>query len=212
MKTNLNYTAVQQLELLASMVDAGLPLLRALKVMHLVTNDDVWTLQLNSIEKGSTYSEALEKHPFSGLNQQQNELLCILIKAGELGGVIEVVLFRAVEYLNKERTSQQAQFLDILGLLISRGVPILRSLSSLPEYTPAFAALKKAVHDSVRDGETLTRPFKESGMYPAYAIALLDVGEQTGCLPEMLRRLSDLMEKIQPKQSWLHRLWNKLTT
>src|SRR5580704_14031942 len=75
---------------LATLVDAGLPLLRGLRVLekqerNRTLKEILGELAL-SIEGGSTFSEALAQHP-----KIFNRLFVNMVKAGELGGVLEVV-------------------------------------------------------------------------------------------------------------------------
>src|SRR5208337_3611612 len=85
---------------LATLVDAGLPLLRGLRVLekqekHPTLKSIIAELAL-SIEGGSTFSEALAQHP-----KVFNRLFVNMVKAGELGGVLEVVLKRLAEFAEK---------------------------------------------------------------------------------------------------------------
>jgi type IV pilus assembly protein PilC len=47
------------------------------------------------------------------------------------------------------------------------------------------------VHESVKEGETITAPLESSGVFPPMVVSMVDVGEQTGALPEMLLRIAD---------------------
>src|SRR5438093_1189077 len=85
---------------LATLVDAGLPLLRGLRVLekqekNVTLRDIIGQLGL-SIEGGSTFSEGLAQHP-----KVFNRLYVNMVKAGELGGVLEVVLARLAEFMEK---------------------------------------------------------------------------------------------------------------
>src|SRR2546428_7487841 len=85
---------------LATLVDAGLPLLRGLRVLEKQEKNPtlksiVSELAL-SIEGGSTFSEALAQHP-----KVFNRLYVNMVKAGELGGVLEVVLSRLADFMEK---------------------------------------------------------------------------------------------------------------
>ena len=85
---------------LATLVDAGLPLLRGLRVLEKQersrTLKDIMGELAASIEGGSTFSEALAQHP-----KVFNRLFVNMVKAGELGGVLEVVLKRLAEFSEK---------------------------------------------------------------------------------------------------------------
>src|SRR5437588_7702058 len=85
---------------LATLVDAGLPLLRGLRVLEKqernVTLKEIIGKLALSIEGGSTFSEGLAQHP-----KVFNRLFVNMVKAGELGGVLEVVLNRLSEFMEK---------------------------------------------------------------------------------------------------------------
>src|SRR4051812_42125867 len=85
---------------LATLVEAGLPLLRGLRVLEKqeknVTLKDIIAKLALSIEGGSTFSEGLAQHP-----KVFNKLYVNMVKAGELGGVLEVVLARLSEFMEK---------------------------------------------------------------------------------------------------------------
>src|SRR3989442_11327447 len=85
---------------LATLVDAGLPLLRGLRVLEKqeknVTLKDIIGKLALSIEGGSTFSEGLAQYP-----KVFNKLYVNMVKAGELGGVLEVVLARLADFMEK---------------------------------------------------------------------------------------------------------------
>ena len=47
------------------------------------------------------------------------------------------------------------------------------------------------MHESVKEGETITAPLEASGVFPPMVVSMVDVGEQTGALPEMLLKISE---------------------
>jgi type IV pilus assembly protein PilC len=47
------------------------------------------------------------------------------------------------------------------------------------------------IHDAVKEGDTVAIPLRESGMFPPMVVGMVDVGEQTGALPDMLIRIAD---------------------
>ncbi len=285
---------------LATLVDAGLPLLRGLRVLEKQERNPtlkgiISELAL-AIEGGSTFSEALAQHP-----KVFNRLFVNMVKAGELGGVLEVVLNRLAEFMEKAQKikgkvvsamfypvavlivataillilmvkvvpkfqevfqglAEGAQlpaftrlvmaisnsikdnilytsavlavvvvvfvlfkrtkfgryawdkfklkvpvigpvvskvaisrFTRTLGTLVSSGVPILQALTIVKE-TAGNVIISNAVssvHESVKEGETITAPLETSGVFPPMVISMVDVGEQTGALPEMLLKIAD---------------------
>ena len=86
-----------------------------------------------------------------------------------------------------------ARFTRTLGTLVSSGVPILQALMIVKE-TAGNVIVSDAVasvHESVKEGETITAPLEASGVFPPMVISMVDVGEQTGALPEMLLKIAD---------------------
>jgi type IV pilus assembly protein PilC len=285
---------------LATLVDAGLPLLRGLRVLEKqeknVTLKGIIGELSVSIEGGSTFSEALAQHP-----KVFNRLFVNMVKAGELGGVLEVVLNRLSEFMEKAQKIKGkviaamfypcavmvvavaimgvlmiyvipqfesvfqgmmegaqlpaftrlvlgisraikdhilytlavvavvvgiflwvirtkagrriwdkfklkvpvfgpvvskvaiSRFTRTLGTLVSSGVPILQALMIVKETSGNVIVGNAvgAVHESVKEGETITAPLEASGVFPPMVISMVDVGEQTGALPEMLLKIAD---------------------
>ena len=283
---------------LATLVDAGLPLLRGLRVLEKQernrTLKDILAQLATSIEGGSTFSEALAQHP-----KVFNRLFVNMVKAGELGGVLEVVLKRLAEFSEKAQKIKGkvkaalfypiavlivaigimillmcfvipkfkdvfagmnitmpwfttfvmsisdairlhiitttigvailvtlfllfiktkfgrrlwdktklilpavgpviskvaiSRFTRTLGTLVSSGVPILQALTIVRE-TAGNVIIANAVakvHESVKEGETITAPLEASRAFPPMVVSMVDVGEQTGALPEMLLKIAD---------------------
>ena len=48
-----------------------------------------------------------------------------------------------------------------------------------------------SVHENVKEGENITTPLESSKIFPPMVISMVDVGEQTGALPEMLMKIAD---------------------
>jgi type IV pilus assembly protein PilC len=86
-----------------------------------------------------------------------------------------------------------ARFCRTLGTLVSSGVPILQALNIVRETAGnvVVANAVQMVHESVKEGETITAPLEKSGVFPPMVISMVDVGEQTGALPEMLLKIAD---------------------
>ena len=289
---------------LATLVDAGLPLLRGLRVLERqernpMLKEIVGKLAI-SIEGGSTFSEGLAQHP-----KIFNKLFVNMVKAGELGGVLEVVLRRLSEFMEKAEKIKGkvvaamfypiavlvvavsilgvlmvwvvprfeqifkdmlpgdkmpaftllvlgisraiadhfivtsgclavlvvgfvmfirtdvgrhlwdrfklnmpvlgpvfskvaiSRFSRTLGTLVSSGVPILQALMIVKETSGNVIVgdAVSAVHESVKEGETITAPLEAANVFPPMVISMVDVGEQTGALPEMLMRIADTYDE-----------------
>ena len=86
-----------------------------------------------------------------------------------------------------------SRFTRTLGTLVSSGVPILQALTIVKE-TAGNVIIANAVakiHESVKEGETITAPLEASRVFPPMVVSMVDVGEQTGALPEMLLKIAD---------------------
>src|SRR5205085_12267107 len=85
---------------LATLVDSGLPLLRGLNVLAKQERDSVLKKTINNladgVQSGGTFSESLAQHP-----RIFNNLYVNMVKAGEVGGVLELVLSRLAEFQEK---------------------------------------------------------------------------------------------------------------
>jgi type IV pilus assembly protein PilC len=86
-----------------------------------------------------------------------------------------------------------SRFTRTLGTLVSSGVPILQALTIVKETSGNVIVgnAVAAVHESVKEGETITAPLEASKVFPPMVISMVDVGEQTGALPEMLMKIAD---------------------
>ena len=86
-----------------------------------------------------------------------------------------------------------ARFTRTLGTLTTSGVPILQSLAIVKE-TAGNVILGRAInqlHENVKQGETIAAPLRQSGIFPVMVCGMIDVGEQTGALPDMLNKIAD---------------------
>src|SRR6202158_5206317 len=85
---------------LATLIDSGLPLLRSLNVLAKQERDSVLKNTINKLadsgQGGGTFSEGLAQHPLIF-----NDLYVNMVKAGELGGVLDLVLGRLAEFQEK---------------------------------------------------------------------------------------------------------------
>src|SRR5882724_1815263 len=124
-------------------------------------------------------------------------IACILFLLGvrtEKGRVIfDRVKLRAPVVGTLFRKLAIGRFARTLGTLITSGVPILQALAIVREATGnvVMGRLVGRVRDNVEQGESIVGPLRESKIFPALVVGMVDVGEQTGALPEMLNRIAD---------------------
>lgn len=90
-----------------------------------------------------------------------------------------------------------ARFTRTLGTLSTSGVPILQALAIIKDTTGNVVVGKFVgrVRDSVEQGESIVGPLRESNIFPAMVVGMVDVGEQTGALPEMLNKIADTYDE-----------------
>ena len=291
---------------LATLIEAGLPLLRGLNTLEKQEPDPVMRATINSlsesVQSGATFSESLAQHP-----KIFNKLFVNMVKAGELGGVLEVVLVRLAEYAEKaaklksklttamvypcivmfiavgiliflllvvvpkfkemmadagelplisqivfgasenmlarpfvlpnvvwlfivfgiflmifkawastkkgrfivdtvmmklpiigdlQSKSAISRFTRTMGTLVTSGVPILQALT-ITRDTAGNVVVAKAiegVHDGVKEGEAMVTPLQACGIFPGMVISMVDVGEETGQLPEMMLKIANVYD------------------
>jgi type IV pilus assembly protein PilC len=94
------------------------------------------------------------------------------------------------------RKSSISRFTRTLGTLVTSGVPILQALLITRE-TAGNSIVAEAVmkvHDAVKEGESIVTPLEASGVFPAMVISMVDVGEETGQLPDMLLKIAEVYD------------------
>ncbi|OPX41370.1 MAG: type II secretion system protein GspF [Desulfobacteraceae bacterium 4484_190.3] len=91
-----------------------------------------------------------------------------------------------------------SRFARTLGTLTKSGVPILQALNLVNEIigNRAIARSMGKIYERVKEGEMLTKPLGEAGIFPTLAIQMITVGEETGRLDEMLLRVAETYEKM----------------
>ncbi len=91
------------------------------------------------------------------------------------------------------RKSAIARFARTFGTLLGNGVPILQALQIVRETAGnlVVSRLIAKVHDAVKEGEPITVPLRAAPVFPPMVIGMIDVGEQTGALPDMLMKIAD---------------------
>src|SRR3954466_9332711 len=137
-KTKVLTTFTRQL---ATLVDAGLPLLRGLRVLEKqernVTLKNIIAELALSIEGGSTFSEGLAQHP-----KVFNRLFVNMVKAGELGGVLEVVLNRLSEFMEKAQKIKgkvkAAMFYPVAVMVVAVAILIVLMVFVVPKFKTIF--------------------------------------------------------------------------
>jgi type IV pilus assembly protein PilC len=130
---------------LATLIDSGLPLLRGLTVLSRqepvpAMKKTIGTLA-ESVQTGSTFSESLAQYP-----RIFNKLYINMVKAGELGGVLEVVLNRLAEYQEKAQKLKNkvvaAMVYPVIVMFIAVIIVIFLMMFIVPKFQQIFADMQ----------------------------------------------------------------------
>jgi type IV pilus assembly protein PilC len=95
------------------------------------------------------------------------------------------------------RKTAISRFTRTLGTLISSGVSILDALE-ITAKTAGNRVIQDAIKRSVvsiAEGETITHPLKETGVFPPMVTQMISVGEKTGGLDDMLQKIADFYDE-----------------
>lgn len=132
----------------------------------------------------------------------------IFLLVGIIGLVVALRFFKKTEvggrlfdqfsllipfFSNLVKKSSVARFARTFGTLLDSGVPILEALQISKHIVSnrLYGEAIQRIHDSVRDGESLSEPMSRETVYPELMTSMVEVGEETGALSEMLLRISD---------------------
>lgn len=89
-----------------------------------------------------------------------------------------------------------SRFSRTLGTLVTSGVPILQALN-ITRKTAGNMVIARAiaqVHESVKEGESIVQTLEASAVFPPMVVSMIDVGEETGQLPEMLLKIAEVYD------------------
>ncbi|MBS1122856.1 MAG: Type secretion system domain protein [Deltaproteobacteria bacterium] len=126
---------------LATMIDAGLPLVQCLDILSSQTPNKIFAGILSqvkgSVESGSTFSDALKKHP-----KVFDELYVNLVAAGEIGGILDTILNRLAIYIEKavklKGQIKSALFYPVGILVIAIGVIAVMLVKVIPTFESMY--------------------------------------------------------------------------
>src|SRR5215210_952594 len=125
---------------LATMINAGLPIVRALYVLSEQTENqklkDVVVAVRKNVEAGLSLSEALEKHP-----EAFSRLYVEMVKAGEIGGMLDGVLLRIADQLEKDQDLRRKVRAAMTYPIVVLVLAILAASFMLIFIVPVFAKM-----------------------------------------------------------------------
>ncbi|MEO5957671.1 MAG: type II secretion system F family protein [Opitutaceae bacterium] len=90
-----------------------------------------------------------------------------------------------------------ARFTRTFGTLLASGVPILQALIITRDTSSNVhvANAINVVHDRVKEGDNVAKPLESTHIFPGMVTSMIEVGEETGALPDMLTRIADTYEE-----------------
>ncbi len=90
-----------------------------------------------------------------------------------------------------------SRFGRTLGTLLNSAVPLIQSINIVKEVigNQAIATAMEPIKAGVKKGEGLATPIKDSQVFPSFAVHLLEVGEETGRLDQMLLQIADSYDR-----------------
>jgi len=132
----------------ATMIDSGLPLVQCLDIQSKQAPNPSFRKQLvvikESVESGTTFADALAKYP-----DTFDDLFRNMVAAGEVGGILDTILNRLAQYLEKadklKRQIKGAMMYPVIVLLVSLGVVSLLLLKVVPTFEEMFAEFGQAL-------------------------------------------------------------------
>ena len=114
------------------------------------------------------------------------------------GRIVDAFMLKIPKLGHLNQVNAVARFSRTFGTLVSSGVPILQALM-ITRDTSGNVIVSDAVtkiHDAVREGESIVTPMTtSSAIFPPMVISMVDVGEETGQLPDMLMRVAEVYDE-----------------
>src|SRR6059036_5408 len=126
------------------MIDAGLPLVQCLEILGSQQKNRTFQKVLftvrQDVESGSTLADSLRKHP-----KVFNNLYCNMIAAGESGGILDTILQRLAQYIEKavklKSAVRSAMIYPVAVITIAIGVVVIILWKVIPTFAMLFSGL-----------------------------------------------------------------------
>jgi type IV pilus assembly protein PilC len=120
----------------------------------------------------------------------------LIARTAQGRGAIDRIKLRLPLFGDLLRKTAISRFSRTLGTLVTSGVPILQALNITRETAgnKVIADAIAQVHDSVKEGESIVQPLEASAAFPPMVISMIDVGEETGQLPDMLLKIAEVYD------------------
>jgi type IV pilus assembly protein PilC len=132
----------------ATMIDAGLPLVQCLEILHGQQDNRTFKSILKQVkedvEEGSTFADALKKHP-----SVFDDLFVNLVAAGEIGGILDIILNRLASYIEKaaklKKRVKGAMTYPIVVMAVAVLVVAVILIFVIPVFQQMFADFGRAL-------------------------------------------------------------------
>jgi type IV pilus assembly protein PilC len=121
----------------------------------------------------------------------------VLFKKSPQGSfIIDTIMLKAPPFGSLFTKVSVARFCRTLSTLLASGVSILNALEIVRDTSTnqVISNAVQSVHDAVKEGETMAVPLENANVFPDMVISMIEVGEETGALPDMLTRIADVYE------------------
>jgi type IV pilus assembly protein PilC len=132
---------------LATMIDAGLPLVQCLDILAAQSPNKIFQRVLNqvksAVEQGATFSDALRRHP-----RVFDDLYVNLVAAGEIGGILDTILNRLAVYIEKavklRGQIKSALFYPVGIMVVAIGVIAVMLIKVIPTFENMYKEMGHA--------------------------------------------------------------------
>jgi len=132
---------------LATMIDAGLPLVQCLDILAAQTPNKIFAKILSAVkstvEQGATFSDALRRHP-----RVFDDLYVNLVAAGEVGGILDTILNRLAVYIEKavklRGQIKSALFYPVGIMVVAIGVIAVMLIKVIPTFENMYKEMGHA--------------------------------------------------------------------
>jgi type IV pilus assembly protein PilC len=120
-------------------------------------------------------------------------IIKLMSKTKSGGIIVDHIKLRLPIFGVLVRKTAIARFTRTLGTLMTSGVPVLQALNIVRDTSgnEVIARAVSQIHDAVKEGENMAPPIEASNVFPPMVVSMVQVGEETGELPEMLMKIAD---------------------
>lgn len=161
---------------LSTMIDAGLPLVQGLEILGNQQENPTFKKILQQVrtdvETGTTFADALKKHP-----KVFDSLFCNMVEAGEIGGILDTILARLAIFMEKAMTLKKrvkgAMTYPIICLCISIIILGVILLFVVPVFEKMFTDFGAALPGPTQLVVTLSNIAKNNFMYAIVFVAIM---------------------------------------